>query len=179
MRENRLLERCGLRRAQLTQEARMRLEEYVQRARSEGASWQAVGAALGISRQSAWERFRGLPDCAVKGTRASKLPRLPSQRHAAKHLIDDKIQKCVQQMRAGGASWQTVGAALGISRQSAWERFRGLPDCAVKGTTTSSLTEPHARRYASKQERREEIEKRFTACGLRGRVGRPLVPRLG
>ena len=33
------------------------LEGWVQRARALGASWAQIGNALGISRQSAWERF--------------------------------------------------------------------------------------------------------------------------
>lgn len=33
------------------------LTQYVRRARQLGASWAAVGGALGITRQSAWERF--------------------------------------------------------------------------------------------------------------------------
>ncbi len=56
--QSRSLQRCCLKQAQLTREAQRRLEEYVRRARAAGASWQAVGAALGITRQSAWERFR-------------------------------------------------------------------------------------------------------------------------
>ena len=35
-------------------------EKRVLRMRSDGASWQAIGSALGTTRQSAWERFRSL-----------------------------------------------------------------------------------------------------------------------
>ena len=59
-RESIALERCGQRQARLAQEARKRLDEYVRRARLAGASWQAIGTALGTTRQSAWERFRSL-----------------------------------------------------------------------------------------------------------------------
>jgi hypothetical protein len=44
----------------VTREAQHRVDEYVRQARAEGASWQQVGSALGITRQSAWERFRHL-----------------------------------------------------------------------------------------------------------------------
>jgi hypothetical protein len=33
------------------------LEHAVKVARRQGASWQAIGEALGVSRQSAWEQF--------------------------------------------------------------------------------------------------------------------------
>jgi hypothetical protein len=33
------------------------LTEYVRKARELGASWAAIGQALGMARQSAWERF--------------------------------------------------------------------------------------------------------------------------
>jgi hypothetical protein len=35
------------------------LTGYVRRARSEGATWARIGEALGMTRQSAWERFSG------------------------------------------------------------------------------------------------------------------------
>jgi ClpX C4-type zinc finger len=35
------------------------LSRYVKRARDLGATWAAIGAALGMTRQSAWERFSG------------------------------------------------------------------------------------------------------------------------
>jgi hypothetical protein len=36
----------------------------------------------------------------------------------------EKLQRdLVRRARAAGGSWTDVGAALGISRQSAWERF--------------------------------------------------------
>ncbi len=35
------------------------LARFVKRARELGATWAAIGAALGMTRQSAWERFSG------------------------------------------------------------------------------------------------------------------------
>jgi ClpX C4-type zinc finger len=35
------------------------LVEWVRRARSSGATWARIGEALGMTRQSAWERFSG------------------------------------------------------------------------------------------------------------------------
>jgi hypothetical protein len=37
----------------------MTLTEWVRRARELGATWERVGEALGITRQSAWKRFSG------------------------------------------------------------------------------------------------------------------------
>lgn len=37
--------------------AREGLQEAVDRARDEGASWERVGHTLGVKRQTAWERF--------------------------------------------------------------------------------------------------------------------------
>jgi hypothetical protein len=37
--------------------------------------------------------------------------------------LDDQLHLWVQRARERGASWSRVGQALGISRQSAWERF--------------------------------------------------------
>lgn len=35
------------------------LTQYVRRARALGATWAVIGRALGVARQSAWERFSG------------------------------------------------------------------------------------------------------------------------
>jgi len=130
--ESSSLERCGQPQMQLAQEARRRLDEYVRRARLAGASWQAIGTALGTTRQSAWARFRNLPGCAAKGTATTRLPRPPAQHSAMKQKSVAETEKRVQRMRSEGASWQAIGTALGITRQSAWERYRNLPGSAMK-----------------------------------------------
>jgi len=41
----------------------------------------------------------------------------------------DKLQRhLVQQAREAGESWTAIGEALGVSRQTAWERFSSPPD---------------------------------------------------
>ncbi len=35
----------------------------------------------------------------------------------------NQLQRVVELLRARGVSWAQIGAALGVSRQSAWERF--------------------------------------------------------
>ena len=39
--------------------------------------------------------------------------------------VDDKIEDLVAHSRASGKSWTEIGQALGITKQSAWERFSG------------------------------------------------------
>ncbi len=42
--------------------------------------------------------------------------------------VEDAIQRAVDGLRAQGHSWQYIGDALGIKRQSAYERYgRGTP----------------------------------------------------
>jgi ClpX C4-type zinc finger len=45
--------------AQAGNQAEYTLRQYVRKARQLGATWAAVGQALGMARQSAWERFSG------------------------------------------------------------------------------------------------------------------------
>ncbi|MGP0006898.1 MAG: ClpX C4-type zinc finger protein [Acidimicrobiales bacterium] len=40
-------------------QAEYTLTQYVRKARQLGATWAAIGQALGMARQSAWERFSG------------------------------------------------------------------------------------------------------------------------
>jgi hypothetical protein len=39
--------------------------------------------------------------------------------------VEDKIQDLVTHCRAAGKSWTQIGQALGMTKQSAWERFSG------------------------------------------------------
>lgn len=45
--------------AQAGNQAEYTLKQYVRRARQLRATWAAIGEALGMARQSAWERFSG------------------------------------------------------------------------------------------------------------------------
>ncbi len=165
--QSRSLQRCCLKQAQLTREAQRRLEEYVRRARAAGASWQAVGAAIGITRQSAWERFRHLSAAPPKRVTALPPPPSPIQRSPAQREVAGEIEGYVQKMRTAGASWQAVGAAIGITRQSAWERFRHLSAAPPKGATASQPPQP-ARRYSPKRRRQDKkalMVQRMRAAG--------------
>ena len=50
------------------------------------------------------------------------LAQLPRMAAVARQL-DDQLHLWVGRARGRGVSWSRVGQALGISRQSAWERF--------------------------------------------------------
>ena len=39
--------------------------------------------------------------------------------------IDAAIREYVEVLRFRGVSWTRIGAALGVSKQAAWERFSG------------------------------------------------------
>ncbi|HVV77622.1 MAG TPA: ClpX C4-type zinc finger protein [Mycobacteriales bacterium] len=47
------------------------------------------------------------------------LPRI----EAVRHQVDDDLRGWVGEARRRGLSWDRIGAALGMRRQSAWERF--------------------------------------------------------
>ena len=39
--------------------------------------------------------------------------------------VDDKIEELVAHCRAAGKSWTEIGLALGMTKQSAWEKYSG------------------------------------------------------
>lgn len=45
--------------------------------------------------------------------------------HAAHENVDRGVAQHVAALRARGVSWARIGEALGMTRQSAWERFSG------------------------------------------------------
>lgn len=45
--------------------------------------------------------------------------------HAAHQNVDRAVAYHVAELRARGVSWARIGEALGMARQSAWERFSG------------------------------------------------------
>lgn len=45
--------------------------------------------------------------------------------HAAHENVDRAVAHHVAALRARGVSWARIGDALGMTRQSAWERFSG------------------------------------------------------
>lgn len=47
------------------------------------------------------------------------------RRHAAAVLAEAELRLSIAAARGRGASWASIGAALGVSRQAAWERYSG------------------------------------------------------
>lgn len=45
--------------------------------------------------------------------------------HASHDKLDRTIAEIVQRLRTRGVTWARIGEALGMTRQSAWERFSG------------------------------------------------------
>jgi ClpX C4-type zinc finger len=83
---------------------------------------QCVQACVAILEQPPSEQgepqlpsWRSMTDAEV----VSRLPRIASV--AAQ--VDGGLQRWVSEARRRGTSWASIGEALGMSRQSAWERF--------------------------------------------------------
>ena len=45
--------------------------------------------------------------------------------HASRRQVDDAVAQVVGRLRARRVTWARIGEALGMTRQSAWERFSG------------------------------------------------------
>lgn len=55
----------------------------------------------------------------------------------------ERLEACVVLLRERRVSWREIGEALGVSRQAAWQRFRGAVDAAAAnagpGSAVSAL----------------------------------------
>ncbi|WP_249021040.1 hypothetical protein [Conexibacter sp. S30A1] len=67
---------------------------------------------------------------------ATESDTLAALRRAREQLDNTQtaISALVAEARAQGASWQGIGDALGITRQSAWERFGKREQAADNGS---------------------------------------------
>jgi ATP-dependent Clp protease ATP-binding subunit ClpX len=45
--------------------------------------------------------------------------------HEGRRQVDDAVAQVVRRLRARSVTWARIGEALGMTRQSAWERFSG------------------------------------------------------
>jgi hypothetical protein len=45
--------------------------------------------------------------------------------HRSREQVDKEVAAAIRALRNRGVTWTKLGAALGISRQSAWERYSG------------------------------------------------------
>lgn len=60
--------------------------------------------------------------------------------------LDELRRQQVAAARSAGASWEQVGEALGVSRQSAWEYYAGRTraELAANAAANTDLSEGHA-----------------------------------
>lgn len=75
----------------------------------------AGAADRSLPRMAPWEREATLEE--VLATLAPVA--------AAGDQVEENLHAWIGKARSLGGTWQQVGAALGITRQSAWERFSG------------------------------------------------------
>jgi ATP-dependent protease Clp ATPase subunit len=76
---------------------------------------EAVPAASPVPRMAPWEYATDVE------TALATLPRVA----AAKAQVEENLTGWVRKARALGATWTRIGETLGMTRQSAWERFSG------------------------------------------------------
>lgn len=75
----------------------------------------ATGEGKNVPSPTFWERFQDVD---------SVLDILPKAA-AAGAQVEENLTQLVRRARALGATWAKIGEALGVTRQSAWERFSG------------------------------------------------------
>jgi ATP-dependent Clp protease ATP-binding subunit ClpX len=79
------------------------------------------GSILGTSTETATDAEIPWPDRMTDEEILEFLPRVA----AVGAQVEDNLRVWVTRARDRGASWARIGAALGMARQSAWERFSG------------------------------------------------------
>ncbi len=83
---------------------------------------ECVGACVRILEQTSPEGGEAQLPWWHSMTDAEVLSRLPRIASVAAQ-VEGGLQRWVGEARRRGASWANIGEALGMSRQSAWERF--------------------------------------------------------
>ena len=95
---------------------------------------------------------------------------------------DDELDRlrriAVEEARERGASWEQVGAALGMSRQAAWEFYtRQIRDDLASAASASDLSEADAMDLAVSEA--ELLERKLTADRTRHEADSELRESLG
>ncbi|WP_206427466.1 DUF3887 domain-containing protein [Leucobacter chromiireducens] len=83
------------------------------------------------------DALRGGTDAAMSEAEARAAIRSTD---ALSHEAHDALTALVVTVRRGGLSWQTIGDALGVSRQAAFKRFGAAAHPPTEGTDTASPT---------------------------------------
>ena len=119
---------------------------------------------------------------------------------AVRRMLDQAELAAVRTARRSGKSWAEIATHLGVTRQSAWERWRDLDDSPRGGESgrsaestvlddaASHLRAASGRENASAQRRRARVDRSARPAGWQGSCGdqcptrqpfRPWKPRLG
>lgn len=87
------------------------LRQWVSIAREKGCSWKAVGDALGVSRQSAWERFKDVDgEDAVDrfmGAFKGRIPMTSQEIHEASRREEEEIELRKYGSLPPGTKWRS------------------------------------------------------------------------
>ena len=99
----------------------------------------------------AWERLDGWDEGPHPDDGSAALAAL-SDIGTVRRLLDQAELSAVRTARRHGKSWAEIATRLGVTRQSAWERWRDLdeePREDVPAVATPELTARHRRRLSS------------------------------
>jgi len=88
----------------------------------EGRMWERAGEKLRAQGADA-ERLRAVDDAAVRAPAVSALEALAANARLV-DLLTSRRWYVMQAARDDGAEWAEVGAALGVSKQAAWEFYK-------------------------------------------------------
>lgn len=89
----------------------------------------------------------------------------PIDRLRGLKTADDQLERwlveAVGEARRAGRSWASIGAALGVSRQAAWELYNNdLREAVDEARARSGLDEPEAMALATEELRRVRSRRR-------------------
>jgi hypothetical protein len=112
----------------------------VQRARRHGKSWAEIATNLGITRQSAWERWRDLDaeadteTGAGAGTELGESTEVSTLRATARQIIEESAQELVGRVRRKPTTGPTVPVpdVIGFSAGDAWQVLHNLDLVAMR-----------------------------------------------
>ncbi len=88
----------------------------------EGRMWERAGEKLRAQGADA-ERLRAVDDAAARAPAVSALEALAANARLV-GLLSGRRWYVIQAAREEGAEWAEIGAALGVSKQAAWEFYK-------------------------------------------------------
>jgi len=88
----------------------------------EGRMWERAGEKLSAQGADA-ERLRAVADAAARAPAVSALEALAANARLV-GLLSGRRWYVIQAAREEGAEWAEIGAALGVSKQAAWEFYK-------------------------------------------------------